>query len=91
MSEMGSQLKLEAGNGERSRSWFSEGMSHPAVGSDTAPAFPLGALNQRVGTSCLGKKSGWRGQKRRVLKCWDVNKAGGWFFLKKNNRSVDID
>lgn len=50
MSEMGSQLKLEAGNRERSCSWFSEGMSHPAVGSGTAPAFPLGALNQRVGT-----------------------------------------
>lgn len=63
MSEMGSQLKLEAGNGERSRSWFSEGMSHPAVGSDTAPAFPLGALNPEGWHQLPGKEEWLEGAK----------------------------
>lgn len=49
------------------------------MGSDTAPAPPLGALNVGVGTACLGKESGWRGQKLGALKSWDVKKAGEGF------------
>lgn len=61
------------------------------MGSDTAPTPPLGALNGGVGTACLGKESGWRGQKLRALKSCDVNKAGEGFLKKKTKELTLID
>lgn len=74
-SEMGSQLKLQAvsPNRERSCSSVFRGDESPRACAGggflhITAFFFFGALNQRVGTRCLGKNSDWRGQKQRALK-----------------------
>lgn len=62
-------------------------MSHPQW--DPAPSLPLGAPNVGVGPACLGKSSGWRGQKQsfEMLGC----KSGrGGFFKKKLNEGLTL-
>lgn len=79
-SEMGSQLKLQAVSPNRERScslvFRRDESLRACVGGSflhIAAFFSflcvcVCALNQRVGTHCLGKNSDWRGQKQRALK-----------------------
>lgn len=85
MGQMGSQLKPEAGNRERSGSCFSKGMSHPWWDPHSSCS-SFGCPDVGFGTACLGKESGWRGQKLGALKSWDVKKAGEGFLKEKPKR-----